>query len=227
MLLLSLMIVSPFAQSEMYFQSSRVVFAADSKQVNFLISNKYPYPVMIMSWVDDGQSQSPVDFKGSPVIPYPATQRILGGSTEYLKLMNTYADLKNKRTESLFWLNIQTIAPKANATASNDMDVSILTKFKLFYRPASLKENVSEVVNKVTYSVATETQSVTVNNPTPYYITFRKFAVDGTPALSGFMVAPESSKNVEMQKNILSHQTVNYIIIDDDGQFVAGEGIVK
>jgi P pilus assembly chaperone PapD len=216
------LVVIPTAQASISLQSSRVIFHAEARQSEYLISNSYDYPVLINSWVDDGNSTSPVKFKGAPVITYPASFKISPHSVATIKLINIFPPLDHKNQEALFWLNVQVISPQKKG-ASDEVNVATLTKLKLFYRPQGLSVTPTEAVNKVTFVSSQGGATLKVMNPTPYYFTFKQIMVGSSVVSNGFMIAPGEMQEINLSAPVKEEQKLNYSLIDDDGQTVTNE----
>ncbi|WP_250143332.1 fimbrial biogenesis chaperone, partial [Escherichia coli] len=67
--------------------------------------------------------------------------------TNTLRIQYTGAPLPTDR-ESVFWLDIKAIAPKPKES-SNELQVNVKSKFKIFYRPDNLKGDAADELTRV------------------------------------------------------------------------------
>lgn len=88
--------------------------------------------------------------------------------------------------ESIFWFNVLEVPPKANknenSAAQNTLQLAFRTRIKLFYRPQGLGDLAGEAPAKLTWRMKHEQGKsvVTVNNPTPYFVSFNSIELEST-----------------------------------------------
>lgn len=225
--LLLLCLTLPAAQANVYFSASRVVFDAGSREQSFLIVNRNRYPVLIQAWIDDGALNSTAaSFKDSPVITYPPVFK-LGAQENYnIRLINTAVNQKADSKEHLYWLNIQIVSPKngqASVSSQPELNVSILMKFKLFYRPHALKGPVAEAIKEMHFQRLAAAQ-LQIINPTPYYVTFKQIGADGVAFLQNIMLPPGGSQTLPTLAPLSdSLPALDYAVLNDDGAVATGK----
>ncbi|NBF06708.1 fimbria/pilus periplasmic chaperone, partial [Pseudomonas sp. Fl5BN2] len=114
-LLLALGLLAPigFALAGVTAEKTRVVFAANTTETSLQVMNQNPYPVVVQTWVDDGEPGSTPDTTQAPILPLPAIFRMEPGEQRNLRLIYTGEALPKDR-ESLFWLNLYEIPPRPN-----------------------------------------------------------------------------------------------------------------
>jgi chaperone protein EcpD len=102
--------------------------------------------------------------------------------------------------ESLFWVNVLEVPPKAGDDGKNHLQFAFRTRIKLFFRPTGLAGGVATARDKLTWKVVPNAAgkgfAVQATNPTPYYVSFAKVGVkvgDHEVEGQGGMVAPGSS----------------------------------
>ena len=93
--------------------------------------------------------------------------------------------------ESMFWLNIKSIAPTQKEDA-NKLQINVKSRFKLFYRPQGLKGEAKDAWMHLTFSV--QGNQLVANNPTPYHISLFSLTVGGKALAEPGMIAPLSTR---------------------------------
>ncbi|KJG02775.1 hypothetical protein UA70_21775, partial [Raoultella planticola] len=114
--------------------------------------------------------------------------------------------------ESVYWLNLQEIPPKAK-DAENSLVIAIRSRLKVFVRPAGLDaQGNTEAPSKLTWEmeVADGKRWLRATNPTKYHVSFGELTV-GMPGKKGQrlegkyrMVPPEGSERYEIPATIKS-----------------------
>lgn len=188
---------------------TRVIFNSDDTSVSISLNNeskKQPY--LAQSWIENANGEK----DNTTLVVLPPLQRIEAGEKNQIRITKTTKalDLPQDR-ETLFYFNVREIPPKSQL--KNVMQVAIQSRVKLFYRPAALNSEGREPwQEKVT--VTKSSDSLTLNNPTPYYITILSLANAGKniEEINGEMLPPFSSKTVILKGQHPSHLfTMTYI----------------
>lgn len=187
--------------------ATRVIYNGDMKETALSVKNTEDSNVyLIRSWVS-------TDNKGEkvPFITTPPLFRIEPGQDNAVRITQTASTLPQDR-ESVYWLNTLAIPPKTEA--KNALQFSINTRIKLIYRPTALvnKSAVAKSYQQVTFSRSGNTLSA--NNPTPYYINLTKMTVNGITLKDGYMVPPKSSLQIT---NAPTGNNITWQAIDDFG----------
>ncbi|RDK96744.1 P pilus assembly chaperone PapD [Enterobacillus tribolii] len=226
-LLCFFLLASGMAQANVQFDASRVVFDDANREQSFLLSNRNDYPVVVQAWVDDGALNSNAGFKGSPVITYPSIFKMDAHTNRSIRLINSAIGQKNAGTERLYWLNVQILSPKTGKelnTGKPELNVSLLLKFKLFYRPHALKGPSSEALKSMRFSRVGSTQDrLRISNPSPYYVTFNRLSDGDTPVLRDLMLPPGGSQELPLLAPLpASASGLNYAVVDDSGLITQG-----
>lgn len=107
--------------------------------------------------------------------------------------------------ESMFWLNVLEVPPKASANQSsqNAVQIAFRSRIKLFYRPAGIPISSEGVATKLSFTLVPkgEGRVLRVANPTPFNVTFQTLAIAQSHTAQGVtiklgaddMVGPKSS----------------------------------
>ncbi|WP_435955429.1 fimbrial biogenesis chaperone [Dryocola sp. BD626] len=187
--------------------ATRVVYDGSMKEAMLSVNNTEDSNVyLIRSWVSsDNKNDKP------PFIVTPPLFRIEPGQNNDVRITQTSSNLPQDR-ETAYWLNTLAIPPKTDT--KNALQFSINTRIKLFYRPTALsnKEAVAKAYQQLTFSRASG--ALTVNNPTPYYVSLTKVTINGKELKEGLMVAPKSSSKIE---NAPAGNSITWQAINDFG----------
>jgi len=217
------------AQAAMVLSQTRVVVSPDAPRAELVVRNADRQPLLLQVWVDAGQSRQTQAAPAQHATPFlidPPVLRIEPGEARSLRvlLVNTPADLPTDR-ETLFWLNVLEVAAMP-ALSDHDarLDVSVLSRLKLFYRPASMRV---APVPALRFHVTREDKTawLVIHNPAPVHQTLGSLALrteDAALALDAPMIAPFESARVRVPPAALSHApsadwTLAFTLIDDDG----------
>ncbi|WIF09057.1 fimbria/pilus periplasmic chaperone [Serratia sp. B1] len=186
---------SYFSFSAMTFASvvisgTRVIYSSEAKDVTVKLNNVGKAPVLIQSWIDDGDMTVKPENIRVPFILTPPINRVDPGKGQTLRLSYTGAALPMDK-ESVFWLNVLEIpAKKQLKDDASLLQMAFRSRIKLFFRPAGLNGDANDAAQKVTWSAAPD--GVKAFNPTPYFVSLVSLAVNGKER-EGQMIAPYSS----------------------------------
>ncbi|WP_420915556.1 molecular chaperone [Moellerella wisconsensis] len=193
------------AEGGLRLAQTRVVFDAANPNAKIAIKNSSSQVYLIKADVintPEGNAQQPAP----PFIVTPPMFRLEKESQNTLLIVrNGTSELPTDR-ESVFYLSLLAIpaTTKANASegemTSAQVSVGIRNVIKLFYRPKGLPMNIETASSKLTFHY--QNQQITVNNPTPYYITLAQLSVDQHPVdvrELGSMIAPFSTNTYPMK----------------------------
>ncbi|EHF4926636.1 MAG: molecular chaperone [Enterobacter hormaechei] len=183
-MLTALMVSSASVSAGVVMGGTRIVYPQHSKEVAFSVSNmESAVPYLIQSWVEgDGQDKN----NAAPFIVTPPLFRLDPEQTNTLRIQYTGAPLPTDR-ESVFWLDIKAIASKPKES-SNELQVNVKSKFKIFYRPDNLKGDAATAWQKITFSRTGK--GLKAANPTPYYVSFYRLSVGGHKIEQPGMIGP-------------------------------------
>ncbi|MEG1350680.1 MAG: molecular chaperone [Hafnia sp.] len=117
------------ARSAIQIESSRVIYPGDSKSASLTIRNTSAKNYLVQSWLD-GEDKG--KEKSSLMVVTPPLLKLQPAQAATLRFIYSGQGLPEDR-ESMLWINVQEIPPRANQT--NVMQLAIRTRLKLFYRP--------------------------------------------------------------------------------------------
>ncbi|MCW1828674.1 molecular chaperone [Enterobacter asburiae] len=206
-MLTAFMFSSASASAGVVMGGTRIVYPQNSKEVAFSVTNKESAtPYLIQSWVEgDIQAKN----HATPFIVTPPLFRIDPDQTNTLRIQYTGAPLPADR-ESVFWLNIKAISPKPKES-SNELQINVKSKFKIFYRPSNLKGDAATAWQKVTFSRTDK--GLKAVNPTPYYVSFFQLSVAGHKIDQPGMIGPGETREWPMAAS----GSVSWSAINDFG----------
>ncbi|MGU3778292.1 fimbria/pilus periplasmic chaperone [Burkholderia metallica] len=222
------------AQAAIVITGTRVVYPEKNREVNVRLTNVEAAPVLVQSWIDDGDSDANPDQVTVPFVLTPPVFRVEPKKGQTLRVMYTGTNLPADR-ESVFWLNVQEIPPQpTNAEEANLLQLAFRTRIKLFFRPPALQDGPSGDVLK--WKVVRDDKGrnvLRVDNPSPYYVSFSRVALkvgDKDIPFEPAMVPPFD--HVSLTQPSGAHSTfvrgaVSYGVLNDYGAEVAGSAAVE
>ncbi|MDX7988021.1 molecular chaperone [Xenorhabdus sp. 12] len=147
---------------------TRVIYISNQKEASISISNpETDISYLIQSWVQDEHDETK-----TPFIITPPLFKLTSGNENILRIVKTGNNLPEDR-ESLFWLNVKSI-PSTTKSEQNQLQITVKSRFKLFYRPAELAEGAATAYKALKFK--TDGHKLIAENPTPYYVSFTELS---------------------------------------------------
>lgn len=224
----------PQAQAGVATESTRIIFPQSMTEVSLQLANLNDYPIVMQTWVDNGDLDSSPSTTQAPIIPLPAIFRMAPKEQRSLRLIYSGEKLPDDR-ESLFWLNLYEIPPKPATPQPPDttrLTVTLRMQLKVFYRPSKLSVSPEQLAGSLRFSLASSTAGpvLKIRNPTPYFATLGGLSLTAAgkeEALAGDMIDPFSEKEMPLEQIKESVTTkgdkVRFVVINDEGNPVLGE----
>ncbi|WP_342611250.1 fimbrial biogenesis chaperone [Burkholderia ambifaria] len=162
------------ADASVVIAGTRVIFPSTEREVTIQLTNDSKRPALVQAWLDDGDSRALPENIDVPFTLTPSMFRMEAGNGQTLRLVHTGEPLPADR-ESLFWLNVLEVPPKASATEnSNRIQLAFRSRIKLMYRPAGLAGNADDAPMQVDWRVVRGDggYAIEASNPTPYVVNF-------------------------------------------------------
>ncbi|CAI2033566.1 Chaperone protein focC precursor [Serratia fonticola] len=201
---------------------TRVIYPSDAKEVSVKINNVGPSPVLLQSWIDNGDPNAKPAAIKVPFVLTPPMNRVEQGKGQTLRISYAGGSLPMDK-ESVFWLNVLEVPAKSEAkTNENRLQMAFRTRIKLFYRPAGLQGNANDAYKTVTWN--TQGGKVQATNPTPFYVNFVNLSVNGKK-LDNAMVAPRSSMVLNLAGN--GGNKISGSVVNDYGAVKAFDAVIK
>ncbi|MCM7587702.1 molecular chaperone [Enterobacter chuandaensis] len=196
-------------QAGIVIGGTRVIYNGDKKETSVSINNTSKTDVyLVQSWVDAGSKS-----QKAPFIVTPPLFRINPEEENMLRIVRVGGALKQDR-ESVFWLNIKSIpAINGDTSQTNTLQVVIKSRLKLFYRPDGLEGRAEDAWQKL--NVTRSGKVLTINNPTPYFVTLFSLKVDGREIEEADLLPPE--EDVRFTLPSANGSSVSWQAINDYG----------
>ncbi|PHI29421.1 fimbrial biogenesis chaperone [Budvicia aquatica] len=199
-LIFALTLTAP-ALAGIVITGTRVIYPEGEREVMVKVENKGDKPVLIQSWVDDGDAEASPETTKAPFTITPPVNRVNAGKGQTLRLMYIGEGLP-KDKESVFWLSVLEVPPRAKEQA-NQLQMAFRSRIKIFYRPKALPGDANIAGESVTWRRVSG--GVEAKNPTPYYVSLANIASDkeGKKIIAeGGMVAPGSTQFFPMKSSL-------------------------
>ncbi|WP_447751108.1 fimbrial biogenesis chaperone [Pseudomonas nicosulfuronedens] len=215
------------AQASIVIAGTRVVYDAGQREVTVKLSNDGQSPMLVQSWIDEGNVEATPDTSAAPFVLTPPIARIDPGKGQALRVRFMGQKALPQDRESLFWLNVLEVPP-ASADSQNKLKIAFRSRVKLFYRPAGLPSNPVAAAEQLQWSLQRNGAGWTLEcrNDSPYYITLGKVSVTAggqsiTPTLdiNSSMLAPGERKSMPLKGAVAANGKVDYTSITDLGAF--------
>jgi chaperone protein EcpD len=202
-------LISCQAFASIVITGTRVIYHQEDKEVSVQMKNMGSTPVLIQSWVDNGDANATPETIQTPYVITPPVNRVDAGKGQTLRLsMTNSAGLPHDR-ESVSWLNVLEIPAKGKEKQDlNTLQMAFRTRIKLFYRPAGLQGDPNEAVKSLNWSVSGGQLKAT--NPTPFNVSLVSVTVNGK-TIDGDMVPPLSSLNLKINGSAGAKITGDYV----------------
>lgn len=133
-LLLSACLVIGQAQASIVITGTRVVYDAAQREVTVKLNNDGQSPMLVQSWIDEGNLQATPDTSAAPFVLTPPIARIDPNKGQALRVRFTGQKALPQDRESLFWLNVLEVPP-SSAEGQNRLKIAFRSRVKFFYRP--------------------------------------------------------------------------------------------
>ena len=165
----------------------------------------------------------------SPGAVVPPVMRLGPGRGQTLRILGADLGRLPRDRESLFWLNVLGLPPKAQASQGS-VQLAYRTRIKLFYRPSGLAGSPAEAVSRLGWQ-GQAGGGLRVSNPGPFHISLSEVLLSG-PHLAwreGGVLPPYGSLSLPMAGAVPAGARGRLRWIDDDGlyheqAFVPGQG---
>ena len=225
------LLVGANAHAGVTAERTRVIFEQGKREASLALVNQNSYPVIVQTWIDDGDLDRAPQTAQAPIMPLPPVFRLNPGQQRSLRLLHTGENLPTDR-ESLYWLNLYEIPPQSNeplAEGQSRLTVTLRTQMKVIYRPHSLAKDAEEAPRQLVFRRAGN--AVQVENPTAYFITLAGAEVrqgnTGSP-LPAELLPPFSQRTLTPRQGLPANAgEVRYLWIDDGGNSQQGEAELR
>ncbi|WP_205700971.1 fimbria/pilus periplasmic chaperone [Jeongeupia sp. USM3] len=222
------------AQAAIVISNTRAIFNGADSEVTVKLQNAGERPVLIQSWLDKGDPKAEPGAVDVPFIVTPPIARVDPNGGQVLRIVRAEETLPQDR-ESVFWLNVLEVPPKADKPDVNTLQLVVRTRIKMFYRPEGLAGNVKDAPGQLQWHVKTEgsKQMLSINNPGLYHVSIvdAKLVSGGKdmPLDEVGMIAPGETREVELKAGVANGggAKVEFGSINDYGGTDANEAELK
>jgi P pilus assembly chaperone PapD len=186
---------------------TRIIYSGDKKETTISIKNpEKETPYLIQSWLDNGDDSN---SNKTPFIVTPPLFLLEPRQENQLRIVNTETLPQDR--ESIYWLSVKSIA--GTNRDINRLQISVRTRIKMIYRPASLTKNAMDAWKKL--QVTRNGERVTFSNPTAYYVSFFSVKVGNKELKNPLMVPPFGNYSMSVPTNAVGK--VSWRAINDYG----------
>ncbi|MEY1424422.1 molecular chaperone [Morganella morganii] len=209
-LVLSALFIQCATASEGFnFPLKRYVYQESSKNgISITLSNNTAIPYLIETWVSGTEENAFLPAENikedkAPFIILPPLKKLESHHSYSWVIRRTGNEVNGKTLpqdrESLFWIGMKAI-PAENKSDSDGISFKISPEFyfKLLYRPSAIENiTLADIEDKLV--VKQNKNMLTLENPTPLFVTFDKLMAGNTELKDGnalITVEPFSSKDI-------------------------------
>lgn len=204
---LAALLLTPCATAGIVMGGTRVIYQEGKKEAAITVTNQdKETPYLVQSWIENF---TPNDKRPVPFVVTPPLYRLDAQKQSVLRINFIGSGLPEDR-ESVFWLDVKSIAP-SSPQSGHELQINIKSKFKLFYRPASLSNQTNEGWKQLAFH--RDGNRLVVRNPSPWFVSFFSLAVDGRKIENPEMVGPGEQKSWP----IAGGSRVTWVAINDFG----------
>jgi len=188
------------AEGGIRLAQTRIIFNANNNNANAVIKNNGQQVYLIKADVMNTPQGNNPALTAAPFLVTPPMFRLEKESQSTALIVRNGSSQLPLNKESVFWLSflaIPSVSKHGDAPGnmtSAQVSVGIRNVIKLFYRPAGLSPSFERSQGMLTFR--RDGNRVTVNNPTPYYLTLATLSFNDRPvALQDVnpMIAPFSN----------------------------------
>ncbi len=238
-LILLIFSLSQQAMAGLIAGATRMIYLPESRERTLMLANTNDYPVVVQTWIDDGDVDSTPDQTQAPFMVLPAVFKMQPCGAQGLRIINKGESLPKDR-ESVYWLNLYEIPPKTrrDSDAHAQVAMAMNTQMKIFYRPDGLTPTLPEAMKKVSFSLKKQNNQyvVTVHNPTPYHVSFGQIQLHDknrsylVAQEMDMMVVPFADRQYQFEHpptSLSGNMALDYIYFNDAGNEVKNSQLLK
>ncbi|KVT47655.1 pilus assembly protein [Burkholderia ubonensis] len=213
-------------QASVVITGTRVVFPGENREVTVRLMNDGDTPALVQAWIDTGNEKQSPEQISVPFALTPSMFRLDPGKGQSLRMLYTGEPLPADR-ESLFWLNVLEVPPKADGNDdANRIQLAFRTRIKVMYRPAGLPGSAATATDQLSWQIVPQPGghgvALKVTNAGPYVVNLGAIELDADGrkyALQPGFVRPQDSAAFPVQGlgAVPARAVVEYSAIDDWG----------
>lgn len=208
-LFISLLLSTVSAYAGVVVGGTRVIYDGGKKESSLSVNNPDNVSYLIQSWIEAGENGA----EKAPFMVTPPLFRLDGSKSNVLRIVRAGGNLPADR-ESLYWMNIKAIPSVEQDSSKNTLQIAVKTRIKFIYRPQGLTGVPEEITEKLVWK--RNGNSLTVSNPTPFYMNFQEVKVGNKEVADTTYVAPQSTATFTLPSGVTAG-TLTWKIISDFG----------
>ncbi len=223
---------APDAAAGIVVDGTRVVYPEARREVTIRIRNPGDAPSLVQAWLDAGDPRAKPGASKVPFVMTPPLFRLDPTKSQSLRLMYTHDPLPEDR-ESLFWLNVLDIPPRApsNPNRPNQLEFAFRHRMKVFFRPARLRGSAADAPARLKWTQLLKDGKLVgfqASNPTAYHVSLIEISakLGARPVVArADMVDPFASRSFELPAPLPAPSgavPLEYLFVNDYGGNVTG-----
>lgn len=203
------------ASASISLSGTRLIYNQTDTEASINVSNNGKNDVLIQSWLEADDKSSPPPFAMTPPLA-----KVAGDQRQVLRVFYQGEGLPQDR-ESVFWINVQEIPQ--TATGKNVIQLAVLQRIKLFFRPSGLDGDARSAPLKLTGQL--RNGQLEIKNSTPYHINFITLK-QADKSVAGKMIPPYQAIHIATP-TLKSDGEISLIVINDYGATQTLKGYIK
>lgn len=233
---LTLISVTTSSWASIVIAGTRVIFPSNETEVDIKLNNVGNNPALVQAWLDKGDPRAVPDQIKVPFVLTPPLFRLDPQKGQTLRLVYTKEPLPTDR-ESVFWLNVLEVPPKAKTSSANTLQLAFRTRIKVFFRPQQFnsQSQIQAAPAEITWHLQNTPNGYVLlaKNPTPYFISIPTvMLINGNKKIESSdseMLAPFGQQQFKF-KGLTTKPTgsikVSFTNINDWGSSVTTQSLV-
>ncbi|WP_148363220.1 fimbrial chaperone [Citrobacter youngae] len=168
-----------YAQADIVLSGTRIIYPEGQSSVTVHLDNKGQHPLLVQTWLDDGEENKAPEQIQTPFILTPPITRIDAEHGQTVRILYTGGKLPEDQ-EKLYWFNVLEVPPKDKSHASeNKLQLAFRTRIKFIYRPKSLNGDLESALKQVDWAFKNKGGKtfLSAKNNSPYYLSLDNGAV--------------------------------------------------
>lgn len=214
-----LFFISSISSAKSIISGTRVIFHGDKKEATVNVDNTGNEPILIQSWIDDGDATAePSKIKVPFIIPNGMVT-VSPNDTFTIRIFKKQEiESYPMDRESLFYLNVVDIPPKPKKIKEKInaiIQFVVRSRIKLIYRPDGLNGNANLALGDLIFK--SYGNEIEIDNPTPFFININDIVDANTKIklFDSYIIPPLSSGNIIKLNN--KSKSISIIALNDLG----------
>lgn len=206
------------AQAGVVIGGTRFVYPQAQRAISVTVRNKSSLPYLIGTKIYRGGrwqgAQQPPEAATAWFTATPPLFALQPGRENKIRLFRADAPLPADR-ETLFTLSIASIP--ASQRHSDNVQMAVRSSMKFIYRPEGIQGEPALAYRQLRWQLTAD--GLTVENPSPYYVTLYQLSVNGTRVDNAGVVAPLSQRRTDWCKGAARCQ-LTWQSLSDEGRIL-------